>query len=55
MRKSFGQKAEKEEKSKNLAKRADQCEEDLVAGVTHGQSWRAARRLKADLKDFEGR
>ena len=55
MKKSFRQKAEKQEKIKNLAKRADQCEEDLVAGVTHGQSWCAARRLKADLKDFEGR
>ena len=54
MKKSFRQKAEKQEKFKNLAKCADQCEEDLVAGVTHGQSWCAARRLKADLKDFDG-
>ena len=52
MKKSFWQKAEKQEKFKNLAKCADQCEEDLVARVTHGQSWCAARRLKADLKDF---
>ena len=51
----FWQKAEKQEKIKNLAKRADQSEEDLVARVTHGQSWCAASRLKADLKDFEGR
>ena len=55
MKKSFRQKAEKQEKIKNLAKRADQCEEDLVARVTHGQSWCAASRLKADLKDFDGR
>ena len=55
MKKFFWQKTEKQEKFKNLAKRADECEEDLVAGVTHGQSWCAASRLKADLKDFDGR
>ena len=51
----LGKKLRNKKKLKNLAKRADQCEEDLVAGVTHGQSWCAACRLKADLKDFEGR
>ena len=55
MKKSSRRKTERQEKFKNLAKRADQSEEDLVARVTHGQSWCAARRLKADLKDFEGR